>query len=516
MDRKQILDVLMAQRFDDSPAFPQPLPGRAHASPVAGQRDEVEQSVQNAIWLDEAIHGLDRRHPGFSAREGTLPAQRLLLWLLVAALAAGLLVSPVETLYGLGALLNLVFICSVLLRVHAALRLPPETAGEQPTPAAEQLPVYSILVPLYREERVVAGLVRHLAALDYPRERLDICLILEQDDEATLAAARAVSPPDHFRFVVVPEALPRTKPKALNYALQQARGEFVVVFDAEDRPEPDQLLQAVAAFARADDRLACLQAPLDYYNAADNWLTRQAMIEYVSLFRGLLPALQRLRLPIPLGGTSNHFRAGVLRALGGWDAFNVTEDADLGMRLARFGYRCEMLDSATHEEACARGGDWLRQRTRWLKGWLQTYLVHMRRPLLLWRQLGAHGFFGFQIVLGAQVLSLLAHPVFMLFMLEEAANGRLFNDPAAWYGWPFWLLALGNLGLGYLSSIWLGAATLRRAGCSRLLPHLALMPLYWLAMSLAAFRALVHYVTKPFHWEKTAHGISRFDDDAQP
>lgn len=486
-----------------------PLAGPAVVAAAAG--DDLLRRCEDAMRLDAAIHGLERRHPGLGARQRTTPAQTLLLALLLASVLAALAVAPVRTLYLLGAALNLVFLFNVLLRLYAALRLP---AADRAAPAGvarpadAALPLYTVLLPLYREQRVVADLVRHLAALDYPAERLDIKLILEAGDVATLAAARAADPPGQFEFVILPSALPRTKPKALNYALQLARGDLVVVFDAEDRPEPDQLLKAAAAFAAADPGLACLQAPLDYYNAGDNGLTRQAAIEYASLFRGLLPALQRLRLPIPLGGTSNHFRRAALVDLGGWDAFNVTEDADLGFRLARFGYRCELLASATYEEACARPYDWLCQRTRWLKGWLQTYFVHMRRPVELWRQLGARGFIGFQIVLGAQILSLLAHPLFMAFMVHEAVAGRLFDGPAVWYGWAFWGLALGNFSLGYLSAIWLGAVTLRRAGHARLLPHLALMPLYWLAISLAACRAVVHYIFKPFDWEKTEHGLS--------
>lgn len=462
--------------------------------------------------LHMAINRLGLLHPGLCAREHTTLPQKLLIGTLLALLAAGLAASPIGTLYALGTLLNLVFVLTILLRLYAVLHLPsPRAASPVDGPAGEELPLYTILVPLLREERVVASLIRHLTALDYPSERLDIKLIFEAGDAATLDAARAVAPPAWFEFVIVPRGGPQTKPKALNYALEAARGDLVVVYDAEDRPDVDQLRKAASAFAAANERLTCLQAGLNYYNADVNGLTAQASIEYASLFGGLLPALQRLRLPIPLGGTSNHFRTDALRAVGGWDAFNVTEDADLGIRIARFGYRCEMLPSATLEEACRRPADWLRQRTRWLKGWLQTYLVHMRHPLLLARQLGARGFIGFQIVLGAQVLSLLAHPLFIVFMVFEAANGRLFGAPAGWFARLFWTLAVGNFIFGYLVSIGLGFATLRRAGLARLGPHLALMPLYWLAISLATFRALLHYLVRPFHWEKTEHGL---DGDA--
>ena len=188
----------------------------------------------------------------------------------------------------------------------------------------------------------------------------------------------------------MPDLQPRTKPKALNYALPLARGEYVVIYDAEDRPEPGHLRQALRAFRAGPSNLAAVQARLNLYNTnlyntKENWLTRQFTIEYCALFDGLLPALDRLRLPIPLGGTSNHFRASALRWLMAWDPFNVTEDADLGIRLARYGYRCRMLGSTTYEEAPARPMSWLKQRTRWLKGYMQTWRVHMNHPGALWR-----------------------------------------------------------------------------------------------------------------------------------
>ncbi len=317
----------------------------------------------------------------------------------------------------------------------------------------------------------------------------------------------------------MPEAAPRTKPKALNFALQFARGEFVVIYDAEDRPCPQQLREALAAFHAGPPNLACVQARLNFYNASENWLTRQFAIEYAALFDGLLPAMQRLGLPMPLGGTSNHFRISALRWLGAWDAHNVTEDADLGMRLARRGYVCRMLESTTLEEATCRFGPWLRQRTRWLKGFMQTYLVHMRRPLRLWRELGTARFLGFNIVIGGLVFSALVHPLVYLFAAAEALQGSLLNLPHGPLGAPIWLLALFNGALGYLASMGLALLALRwrngRMG-ARLAPHVLFLPAYWLLISLAAYRALWQLVTAPFHWEKTEHGVSALEPGPDP
>ncbi len=462
--------------------------------------------------LYQAIHGLGDNYKDLSARDQTTYPQILVFAFFFGLLGGGMLLAPFATLYALGGVLNLLFLYSVLLRIAAVWAIP-LLPGEKPQTGSlipdEKLPVYTILVPLFREQKIVGQLIENLLALDYPEDRLDIKLIFEQEDEETLRAARACASCAHFEFVIVPKASPQTKPKALNYALASARGDYVVVYDAEDRPQKDQLRKAVAAFRAGDADLACLQAGLNHYNIDENWLARQFTIEYTSLFDGLLPALQRLGLPIPLGGTSNHFRTELLRKIGGWDAFNVTEDADLGIRLVRFGYRCEMLPSTTYEEACCRPRDWVRQRTRWLKGWLQTYLVHMRHPVMLFNQLGARGFAGFQIILGAQVLSLIAHPIFIAFMIYGAFLGVLFDRPQGIFGLFFWTLAVGNFVFGYGVAIWLGFVTAKRRGLGRLYWQLPLMPFYWLLISFAAFRALIHYVIRPFFWEKTEHGVCK-------
>ena len=206
---------------------------------------------------------------------------------------------------------------------------------------------------------------------NYPLEKLDIKLVLEPDDHVTREAIAKLQLGPPFEVLLAPDHGPRTKPKALNAALPFVRGTFVAVFDAEDQPEPDQLRLALEAFVANDERLACVQARLTIDNTADSWLTRLFTAEYAGLFDVFLPGLATWRLPLPLGGSSNHFRVSVLREVGAWDPYNVTEDADLGMRLARFGYRTAVIPSTTYEEAPARLGPWLRQRTRWFKGWMR-------------------------------------------------------------------------------------------------------------------------------------------------
>ncbi len=346
--------------------------------------------------------------------------------------------------------------------------------------------------------------------LRYPAAKLDIKIVLESIDHETVEAARALDLPGNFDIVIVPDGGPRTKPKALNYALEYVRGEYVVIYDAEDEPEPDQLLRAFDMFRATGADTACIQAQLNIYNAGETWLTRQFTIEYTSLFDGLLPSFDSLSLPIPLGGTSNHFRTSVLRKIGGWDPYNVTEDADLGIRLMRRGLKIRVLKSTTFEEAPTSVMPWLKQRTRWLKGWMQTYLVHTRNTARFRREVGNWRYFGFQAILGGAILSALIHPLFYLGLAIELAGGHPLAKPSDLIGQGFWHIALLNLSGGYLAAIALAWVTIYKRGLKNLLPHTLAMPLYWLMISLAAYRALFQLFSKPFLWEKTEHTPSRY------
>lgn len=325
--------------------------------------------------LDRAVNGLRRSRPTLSAGEPTWLWQKWTLALLLPALALAVVLAPEQAMFALAAVLVLPFFCVVALRAAALWhtsfdRHAPATA-DRISPEAQPLPRYSLLVPIYDEAAVVPDLIAALGAIDYPQDRMEVLLILESVDAQTRAAVAAAHLPPHMRVVVVPDGSPRTKPRALSFALRGAIGELVVVYDAEDVPEPDQLHRAARLLA-TDPKLGCVQARLNVLNDRETWLTRQFAIEYTVLFDCMLPTLDRLNLPVPLGGTSNHFSRAVLDEVGGWDPFNVTEDADLGIRLARSGWKVKVLASTTWEEAPATFSIWLKQRTRWLKGWMQT------------------------------------------------------------------------------------------------------------------------------------------------
>src|SRR5215469_359741 len=290
----------------------------------------------------------------------------------------------------------------------------------------DNLPFYSVLVPLFREDRILPTLVARLKELDYPTERLEVLLLIESDDEQTQGAASEYPFPPHIRSMLMPPGQPRTKPRALNIGLHEVQGEYVVVYDAEDQPEPGQLRKAVAAMRKLSPDVVCLQARLNFYNRQQSFLTRLGAVDYAVWYNQFLPGLTSgLARPgafVPLGGTSNHFRTEALRTIGGWDPFNVTEDCDLGVRLGREGLRVAMLDSTTWEEAVPRARPWIRQRSRWVKGYLQTYLVHMRRPLRLLRELGPRGFTDFQVLVGFNSFLLLINPLMWILTIMYTAT----------------------------------------------------------------------------------------------
>jgi cellulose synthase/poly-beta-1,6-N-acetylglucosamine synthase-like glycosyltransferase len=452
----------------------------------------------------------------YDARITVTPIQKVVLstagLVLVAMIAltavgrpAGLLaaVAVVTALY----LADLIF-CAYLVTSSARRGWEPSDPTSSP---ARDWPMYTVLCPMYRETAVLGQLVGAMRALDYPAASLEVLLLLEEDDVETIAFVRSMTLPAIFQVVVVPDSQPKTKPKACNYGLTIARGEFVVIFDAEDVPEADQLKKAAAAFGRMSTRIACLQAPLNFYNPRQNVLTRLFTAEYSLWFDLMLRGLQRLGGPIPLGGTSNHFRTAVLRGLGGWDPYNVTEDADLGIRLYRQGFRTGMLNSTTYEEANPRVRNWIRQRSRWIKGYMQTFLVHTRGGWNLRRTRDPH-FLTFLLIIGGKMLVNFVNPLMWAltigyFAFRPLVGHAIESVYPAWVFYPAVLtLVAGNLLFVY--TFLLGSA---RRGNHDLIKYGLLAPFYWLLMSVAAVKALAQLIAKPHYWEKTVHGLHLTD-----
>ncbi|BBE72757.1 beta-monoglucosyl diacylglycerol synthase [Pleomorphomonas sp. SM30] len=483
------------------------LDGAATARPVVvTTRRRLERALRAAIAatvIAETTGRLERLDPALSAAR--IPSRPQATALLGGA--ALLLLGAFDLLPGAGlavfAISAFAFLGCGWVRLLATVEAPPPRSV---APLADdELPAYTVLAALHREEAMVETLVAALAALDYPPARREVVLVIEAGDAGTLAAAeRAVAGRRGFRVVAVPDGRPRTKPRALAYALAFSRGDLVTVYDAEDRPDPGQLRAAAAAFARGPDHLACVQARL-VIDRTEVALQRLFAIEYACLFDGLLPWLGHNRLPLPLGGTSNHFKRVALDACGGWDPWNVTEDADLGLRLARFGFTADVVDSFTREEAPARLSVWLPQRVRWIKGWVATWLVAMRRPATLYREIGPGGFAALQVHFAATVLAGLLHPAGLILVGLHLSGLRSFDADRGFLGDVVVVAAATGVVAGYAGNVALALAVLRRTERRHLVPWAFALPLYWLLTSAASWTALVDLVRRPHFWAKTPH-----------
>jgi cellulose synthase/poly-beta-1,6-N-acetylglucosamine synthase-like glycosyltransferase len=465
----------------------------------AQARDEV---------LDHASNHLARTRPGESARTGMTSRHGWLAALVGGGFVLALWLSPQKAIAGLSLLTTPLFFALIVLRLGAMI----DGWLARPTPVTllgdADLPIYSVLVPLYREPAVIPQLLAALLKLDYPPERLDIKILIEEDDLATRDALAGLSLPEHIDVLMAPDGRPRTKPRALNIGLIEARGALLTIYDAEDRPDPGQLRLAASLFRALPASTACLQGRLVIDNADDSLLTRMFAMEYAALFDVVNAGLMRTGLPVLLGGTSNHFRTAVLRQVGGWDAWNVTEDADLAFRLVRSGYRVADLPSDTLEEAPARLPMWFRQRVRWMKGFMQTLVTHTRSP----RRLFGNGQTWQALVLLAlcagTLLSALSYPIFLIYAVLSLSL----------FGWPnpatameaaiigIWsALTAGGL-IAMMVPVVLGAVHRRLTDLIRWLP---LLPVYCLLISSAAWVALVEYARAPSQWNKTDHGLAR-------
>jgi cellulose synthase/poly-beta-1,6-N-acetylglucosamine synthase-like glycosyltransferase len=484
--------------------------------------DAFERAVLHAHGPALARRGAIRCAERDSARARSPVWQKLALVALSLGFAGGLYVAPVVTAIGAFVVLVSINAMNALARVAvlgAALRrgvaatTPADAAPSPVEPGAAglaargPLPMVSILVPLLREPEVVPLLIEALEGLDWPHERLDVLLLLEADDDATAEALQSMRMPPFARVLVVPPGGPRTKPRALNIGLDFARGDIIGIYDAEDRPEPDQLRRVAAILANSPPEVVSVQCRLGYYNGRENWITRCFAIEYAMWFDVLIAGFRDLRLPIPLGGTSVFFRRRALEELGGWDAHNVTEDADLGMRLARRGWRCEVSASTTYEEANSRLLPWIRQRSRWLKGYMTTWLVHLRRPLSLWRELGPVGFLGFQTVFLGGIVAYLGLPLFWVMWASV-----LVGLGPAWLGeqpiWAIWTVGVVQLS-GWLAMLVAAVIATTRRRQAWLLPSVVTLLFYWPIGALSAYLALAEMFLARSFWRKTRHGVGR-------
>jgi len=461
---------------------------------------------------DEAANELWRQNPAMSARITFSRGQKVGAAILAVVLVGLAVIWPVQVAIGLLTAMSLIFLAGTSFKFLVAMRGARYDVVERVSRTDvealtdHELPRYSVLVPVFREANIVGQLIRNLGGIDYPTEKLEVLILIEEEDDETRDAVLRSDPPAHFRIVTIPPGHPQTKPRACNVGLYFATGDLLVIFDAEDTPDPDQLKKAVVAFDRGGDKTVCVQASLNYFNDTENALTRMFTLEYSYWFDYMLAGLDLGDLPIPLGGTSNHFRTSALVELGGWDPYNVTEDADLGIRASALGYRVGVINSTTMEEANTSIPNFIRQRSRWIKGYMQTTLVHARQPMAIIREIGLRRFLSFVLLIAGTPATFLG--VIPFYVITAIT---LFL-PMEWVQpfFPLWLiwLTLLNFVIGNVIMIYLSMMGPYKRGSFHLVLWALLNPVYWLLHSIASYKALWQLLTKPHYWEKTEHGLT--------
>jgi glycosyltransferase XagB len=478
-----------------------------HLPPTTHMKDAGLQ-VGNSTYITHTT--LSHHH---SAVKTITFMQKVVLISLVALLFLGLIFNALGTVIVVMAIITTIYFIDVLFSTYVLFKSLHESTDIVVPDVIlaklddNKLPVYTILCPLYKESRILPHFVESISKFDWPKNKLEVLLLLEEDDAETINAAYGMNLPDYFKVVVVPHSLPKTKPKACNYGLSIATGEYVVIYDAEDIPDIKQLKKVYATFQALPQSYGCIQCKLNYFNPHHNLLTRLFTAEYSLWFDVILPGLQSIEGIIPLGGTSNHFRRSDLLSFEAWDPFNVTEDCDLGVRLFKAGKKTAIVDSVTLEEANSNVKNWIRQRSRWIKGYFQTYLVHMRNPIALFAKHREHALI-MQLVIGMRMTFMLINPLLWLmtisyFLFNQYVGAAIESFfPTFIFYMASFALVVGNF--VYIYNYMIGCAARKHWD---LIKFVFFIPFYWLIMSIAAVMALWQLITKPHYWEKTNHGL---------
>lgn len=474
--------------------------------------------LRGEYYVKEAVFSLMRKDPMSSGIITFTDAQLIFIFGFIGVFFVFLTLYFVNAFIFFNLFFSSFFLFAIVFKLYIALKGSRyelhQAVTKEEVRAVENssLPVYTILLPVYKEDKLIRKLIWNLRSLDYPRGKLDVKLLIEEDDDKTLNAVRNLDFPANFETIVVPYHLPKTKPKACNYGLFFCKGKYLTIYDAEDVPDSDQLKKVVCLFRKLPKDYIVLQGALNYFNKNENLLTRMFTLEYSYWFDYMLPGLQSLDVPIPLGGTSNHFKLDKLLELGGWDPFNVTEDADLGVRVFEKRYKVGVVNSTTFEEANNEPFNWIRQRSRWIKGYMQTTLVHMRNPARLVQKIGWKGFFGFNFFVGLTPITFLIYPVLLAFFIIYL----IFDLKVARVLFPDWVLYISifNFIAGNTLMIYVNMLAVFKRRYYELILFALFNPIYWLMHSISAYKGLWQLVYNPFFWEKTNHGLTKMSHSA--
>lgn len=460
----------------------------------------------------ESINHLSNYFPNFSAKHVNF---KILGNGLIFLILSSALVSIVT-----GFLVHYIIITNLLYIVSLALKIKCFSNGRKFLKNSNQAinnssfsrnSRYNIIVPLYNEEKeVTCQNITSLTSLNFDSDNLNIIYALEEEDKQSLLHFQGLCDiiPEQMIYITIPKTLPKTKPKASNYALSFCFGEFVVIYDAEDIPDPDQLIKSVKQFKQESENTACLQAKLNYYNHSENLLTKLFSIEYGLWFNYLVCGLATKNSFIPLGGTSNHFKLEILKKIGKWDAFNVTEDADIGARLSFLGYRVGWLDSLTLEESPIGISNWLKQRARWIKGYLQTLFVHSLNHSTIFSKSNTWKLIELHFYVGFSALTFLMLPINFLLIAFSSFLSNASSISFIAYFISYGSLALTTISFFIGQVIYFQSQNKKITICDIIISFI--FPIYFILHSIAAYLALYQLITKPIAWNRTKHGFNLY------
>ena len=487
--------------------------------------------IKNALYTEEACAYIKNHTPRLSAHNVITNSQKIVLIILIAIIATIYIIAKKTYLIITLALFAITTIAPNAITLWGVIREYKKTTQKNQKQNKninldsnqkiinsiedKTLPIYTVAVALYDEAGVLPQLITALERIIYPKDKIQILIILEENDLKTQNAIKYINIEPQFEIIIVPQSKPQTKPKALNYIRRIIKGTYITVYDAEDIPEPTQLIQAIHHFRNADPDVVCLQAPLTITNGHRNWITANFQVEYACHFLCFLSNLTKTKIPIPLGGTSNHFKTDILKKIGAWDPYNVTEDADLGIRLARDGYKVEMLDSMTFETAPYKLKNWTKQRTRWTKGWIQTWLVHMRNPKLFYQQVGKKSFILFQIYMVCPIIARILACVLFIngieYMITEMIQYQYQNPPVENKNQIAMSIKIQIIVCAiifitaYIAAAIIYLYTPTFMSKRPKLKYLFTLPLYWICITICVISAITELIKDPFRWNKTAH-----------
>lgn len=356
-------------------------------------------------------------------------------------------------------------------------------------------PTMTVIFPLKGEDAVIYDTIKAIKNLDYDKALMQVLVVVERTDLLTLETLSKINLPDYFELITIPSMPPFTKGRALLHAIDRVKGRYLTIFDAESRPEAAQMKKAAFYLMNSKEEVCC-QAKIRISNKSQNWITRNFATEYFEWFEFHLNKLSDKNLPFGLGGNSFYISTECLRKAGAWDAYNVTEDVDLSVRLIKQGVKLKILDSYTDESCPDSSTNWINQRTRWNKGLFITQLVHLKKSFFN-PHFSTRGWFSFWLRMFCGTLLPFYNIYITLYIATSFRNS---------YNSLFSKILWGLFAVNLLLSLYVNHINYKKLGIRQSIVVSFLDVVKYLILNIfAGFTAFWEYFRAPMKWNKTVH-----------